>query len=224
MQPSGPLLDQPNLVYEIVADLVDHGFAENDLLWSENCSEPTSAEQFAHEAIFVICNSGMHNRVARTIFAKIRLALKHDFSASTVFGHVGKSAAIDQIWSDRDNLFKGYIEAVDKVAFCRSLPWIGGITSYHLAKNFGVQVAKPDVHLQRLAAKHGTDAQTLCEIIAERTGFKPASVDLILWRACAERIVDSKSGIMRNRIPPAPSTPSPPYQVELFEPVQQELF
>jgi len=87
-----------------------------------------------------------------------------------------------------------YLVAADKVEFCASLPWIGNITKYHLAKNFGADVAKPDVHLQRLADREGTTAQALCERLAKATGYRAATVDVLLWRACANGIINSRTG------------------------------
>jgi hypothetical protein len=223
MQSGGPLYDDPRLIHVVVARLLESGFAEDDIAWSESCGEPESDEAFALETIFVICNSGMHNKVARQIFEKCRDALLGGGSAGDVFGHKGKSEAMDLVWRDRTALREGYVQAEDKVAYCRSIPWIGGITSYHLAKNFGAQVAKPDVHLQRLADRHSTTCQELCETLAERTGFKVATIDLILWRACAERILDGRTGDLRRE--PEERAPRPrAHQHELFEPVQQELF
>jgi hypothetical protein len=170
------------------------GFADEDIEWSENAGPPDDAEDFALEAIFVICNSGMKNTVARRIFEKVKAALQVGQSARTVFGHSGKVGAIDRVWAERDQLFVAYTAATDKVAFCETIPWIGGITKYHLAKNFGAQVAKPDVHLQRLADLHGVSAQALCERLAKATGYKVATVDLLLWRACAEGILDARTG------------------------------
>lgn len=223
MRAAGPLLDDHGYFHRIVADLLSAGFAEDDLTWSQSCGIPTEPDQFALETAFVICNSGMQNRVARMIFEKIRPALLEGRSALDEFGHVGKAKAIDDVWSRRKDLLTGYASAEDKVAFCRSIPWIGGITCYHLAKNFGAQVAKPDVHLQRLADRHGTTCQDLCEMISERTGFPVSSVDLILWRACAERLIDGRTGLAparRDRPEPRMSG----HQHELFQPVQQELF
>lgn len=224
MRAGGPLVDDPGLFHEILAELCTAGFGEGDVEWSEGCGPPETAEAFALETAFVICNSGMQNRIAAAIYARVREALLSGGSAHDVFGHEGKAGAIDSVWRDREALLAGYTAAVDKVGFCRSLPWIGGITCYHLAKNFGAPVAKPDVHLQRLAARHSTDSQTLCDILAERNDLSPATVDVILWRACAERILDSRSGtLVRN----APTTPAPKpvaWQTELFQPVQQDLF
>ena len=173
------------------------GFLHDDMDWSEKCGPPKDAEDFALEAIFVICNSGMQNKVARMIFDRVKPALLEGRSARAGFNHVGKTTAIDAIWNHREGLLVQYMAAEDKVEFCGSLPWIGPITKYHLAKNFGTQVAKPDVHLQRLADLHGCTAQALCERLSAETGLKIATVDLLLWRACAEGIINSKTGEIR---------------------------
>lgn len=196
---------------QLVDELRRAGFADDDIAWSERCMPPTDAGEFAIEAIFVICNSGMKNTVARRIFDKVRAALAAGQSARTVFGHPGKAAAIDAIWRDRQAWFDGFMAAEDKVAFCETIPWIGGITKYHLAKNFGAQVAKPDVHLQRLADLHDITPQALCEQLAASSGLKVATVDLILWRACAIGVLDGRTGRIR------PFTPQPAAdQAELF--------
>lgn len=168
--------------------------ARADIEWAENIGEPTDADDFALEAIFVICNSGMKNTVARGIYERVRAALLSGSSATTAFRHPGKSKAIDTIWRDREALLAGYRSADDKLAFCASLPWIGDITKYHLAKNFGAQVAKPDVHLQRLADLHGCSPQALCERLAAESGYRIGTVDTLLWRACANGIISSRTG------------------------------
>ncbi|TIX59141.1 MAG: hypothetical protein E5V28_07775 [Mesorhizobium sp.] len=168
--------------------------AVEDIAWSESIKPPTDADDFASEAIFVICNSGMKNTIARRIFERVMNAIMCGHSAGTAFGHAGKAKAIDDIWQRRSELLSSYLAAPDKVAFCESLPWIGGITKYHLAKNFGADVAKPDVHLQRLADREGTSAQGLCARLAAETGYRIATVDLILWRACAVGLVSSRTG------------------------------
>ncbi|TIN82184.1 hypothetical protein [Mesorhizobium sp.] len=171
--------------------------ADDDIAWSENLGEPEDASDFASEAIFVICNSGMKNTVARGIYKRVMEAIDRGDSASTAFRHTGKAAAIDAIWKDRHTLLGRYLVAPDKVEFCASLPWIGNITKYHLAKNFGADVAKPDVHLQRLADREGCTAQALCERLAKLTGYRAATVDVVLWRACANGVINSRTGEIR---------------------------
>lgn len=178
---------------QVIVDLRALGFADADIHWSENAGPPENAEHFASEAIFVICNSGMQNDIARAIFAKVMPALRAGRSAFDAFKHPGKAKAIDQIWAKRESYFTRYMAATDKVRFCESLPFIGQITKYHLAKNFGADVAKPDVHLQRLAERYDTTAQKLCEHLAGLSGLKARTVDLLLWRACANGVIDSRS-------------------------------
>jgi len=169
----------------------DAGYADA-IDWSENAVAPANAKAFAREAIYVICNSGMANRVAVPIFDKCMLALQNDQSVTRVFGHPGKSAAIDDIWRRRKYLFGQYRQSDDPIEFFVTLPWIGNITKFHLAKNCGVDVAKPDVHLNRLAELENVTAQELCERLATETGYRAATIDLILWRACADGIIHSR--------------------------------
>lgn len=71
----------------------------------------------------------------------------------------------------------------DPIHQLQRLPFIGPVTSWHLAKNLGLDVAKNDRHLARLAEELGySDANTLCGDIAEATGERVAVVDLVLWR------------------------------------------
>ncbi|MDB5445681.1 MAG: hypothetical protein JWQ97_998 [Phenylobacterium sp.] len=175
------------------------GFAE-DVTWSEELQPPASAEDFALEAIFVICNSGMKNTVARGIYERVRSEMEDGGRAFEAFKHPGKAAAIDAIWDRRFVLYETFMAQTSddlRLSFCESLPWIGGITKFHLAKNFGVDVAKPDVHLQRLADREGVTAQALCERLACATGLRAATVDVVLWRACAEGIINSRTGEVR---------------------------
>jgi len=160
--------------------------------WSESIQPPRSAADLASEAVYVICNSGMSNRVAVPIFEKCMFALRNGQSAKTVFGHPGKAQAIDQIWKKRRSLYRKLSESDDLIAFCQTLPWIGPITKFHLGKNLGADVAKPDVHLNRLAGREDMTAQELCERLAKATGYRAATIDLILWRACADGIIHSR--------------------------------
>ncbi|TCJ41399.1 hypothetical protein [Parafrankia sp. BMG5.11] len=160
--------------------------------WSETILPPLSADLFAEEAIYVICNSGMANRVALSIYNRCLAVLKEGGAAKDVFGHPGKAAAIDRIWLEREELFADYAAAEDKVEQLRSLPFIGSITALHLAKNFGVDTAKPDVHLERLARRENTTTEELCARLAAESGYRVATIDTILWRACADRILNSQ--------------------------------
>lgn len=170
-----------------------------DIAWAEALQEPRNADEFALEIIFVICNSGMRYTTARTIYEKVvsELRRKDGGSAWAVFRHTGKAAAIDAIWKMRRQTFRKYRASQDKLAFIAGLPWIGNITKYHVAKNFGLPYAKPDVHLQRLADALKTTPQRLCEQLAEASGYSVATVDTLLWRAAAVGVLDTSTGAIR---------------------------
>lgn len=181
----------------IVERLGNRGRA--DIEWAETICPPPNATEFACEVIFVICNSGMRYTVALGIFNRVMDALEAGQSATTAFHHRGKTAGIDYVWQQRPQLFAAYVAAADKLEYLETLPWVGPITKYHLAKNFGLDFCKPDVHLQRLADVHKTTPQALCEDLAKCTGYRIATVDTLLWRACADGVVNSRTGELTGR-------------------------
>lgn len=160
--------------------------------WTEALVPPDNADQFAEQTIYVICNSGMANTVASLIYERCMTALRNGNSAADVFRHPGKSLAIDAIWRERQHHHAAYLAAKDKVEALRQLPWIGEVTALHLAKNFGADVAKPDVHMERLARAESTTTEALCARLAAESGYRAATIDTILWRACALKVLNSK--------------------------------
>lgn len=151
--------------------------------WSQRVQAPTDALAFFCEYGWVVVNSGMRNQVAARIWERITAALGRGEPVASAFGHPGKAEAIQRVWDEREAFYADYLAADDKIAYLVGLPWIGEITKWHLAKNFGVDCAKPDRHLVRLAAAEGTTAEGLCQRLARATGDRIATVDLVLWRA-----------------------------------------
>lgn len=181
----------------------------SDITWAETIAPPATAEAFAEEVIFVICNSGMKNTVARMIYGKVMPCVASRRSAFHVFKHRGKANAIDRIWRHRVRLWREFMAiSTDegRLGWLRELPWIGDITKYHLAKNFGMQVAKPDVHLQRLSRLFGQSAQDLCHSLSKRAGLKLATIDTLLWRGAAIGALNTATGEFLPVLP-NPETP-----------------
>jgi hypothetical protein len=64
-----------------------------------------------------------------------------------------------------------------------TLPYVGPVTAFHLAKNLGLNVAKPDRHLSRLATATGfSDAHALCAELGAVLGEPVPVIDIVLWR------------------------------------------
>lgn len=172
----------PDKYLGLKSELTKRGF-ESELKWANTITPPPSAEDFAAEIIFVICNSGMKAQIARPLYERIMRALTTQIPVAAVFGHAGKAAAIESIWQNRVQLFWFYAFASDKLAFIAILPWIGPITKYHVAKNFGLDTIKPDRHLVRLATVAKCSPQALCAQLAAASGDCLPLVDTVLWRA-----------------------------------------
>jgi hypothetical protein len=175
---------------ELEAVLRARGY-DDMITWSETIKPPTDAKTFAKEVVYVICNSGMNFITANGIYWRCVRALARGRSSSTVFRHPGKTKAIDHVWRHRKILFAAFEIAENKLAYCHSLPFIGDVTKHHLAKNLGLDTIKPDVHLMRLAHAEKVSPMALCARLAYQTGYRQSTIDSILWRACADRYLDS---------------------------------
>jgi hypothetical protein len=175
---------------ELEAVLRANGYGDM-IAWSETIMPPIEARTFAKEVIYVICNSGMNFLTANGIYQRCIRALAAGQSSRTVFGHPGKTKAIDHIWQHRKILFAGFQIAENKLGYCHTLPFVGNITKYHLAKNLGLDTIKPDIHLMRLAFAERVSPMALCARLAYQTGYRQSTIDSILWRACADRFLDS---------------------------------
>lgn len=187
---------------KLVRGWVDEAGYAADTEWSEKVGPPVSPEDMAFEIAYVIINSGMRWTVAQGIWGRVRPALETVGRIEPEhFGHPGKRSAINDVWRRRADLFVACRRVLDlgperALAWCLDLPWIGGITKYHLAKNFGVDVAKPDIWLERVSKVVGEDVQALCRRLGQESGLRAATVDLILWRACTERILIFDDGML----------------------------
>jgi hypothetical protein len=162
----------------------------HEIEWAQSVQPVSDPLVFWQEFSWVVINSGMKNQIAEQIWRKVRPAVEGGGSASEVFGHKGKAAAIDHVYANREKLLRQYLAALDKVQFLRELPWIGNITCWHLAKNYGHDVAKPDRHLARIAGAEGVNE--LCARLAAGSGDRIATVDLVIWRAANLGLILSK--------------------------------
>lgn len=162
---------------------------EDDIIWSESLKPCKTAWTFWREFAFVICNSGMKWEIGSSIFRKIVAAYNAGQNVFDVFGHEGKAAAIHEVYLRKQKYFDEYKRSTNKIKHLEKLPWIGPITKFHLAKNLGVDCCKPDRHLVRLAAKHKMTPFELCKKLSKETGDRVATVDVVLWRAAALKLI-----------------------------------
>ena len=180
---------------------MENGF-KKEIEWARDIKLIRDPDIFFKEYVWVVINSGFKNKIAEKIY------LRYLEKGLDAVNHKGKKRAIeetrgrlDRVW----NQFQSADSIEEKLAVLQSLPWIGPITKYHLARNLGLDCAKPDRWLKCLAEIFGyktyvvtlaSDVQRFCSDIStginERNqiptscAFKLGVVDVVLWRYCAE--------------------------------------
>lgn len=176
---------------------IDHGYIFEISMVKNRKFEDVTPDSFFKAFVYVVLNSGMKNQVAHKIYCNFlekfgqeeNVALNDIKSGLGVIGHPGKRQAINNAFFQHMQWFTMLKEKEsldDRLVFLESLPWIGPITRYHLARNLGIDVAKPDRHMMRVAKHFGyDDVQEMCEELSEQTADRIGVVDIILWRFCS---------------------------------------
>lgn len=159
-----------------------------------------SEREFLTESAWVIIAAGLSDAVVRRVFPEVYSAFD-EFAdigriversavyrrrAGRVFGHRGKVEGIlyAAAWIAARGWQRARTEIVENGPEALStIPYLGPATSLHLMKNLGLEVAKPDRHLRRVALELGFESpQELCEAVATLTGDPVSVIDLVFWR------------------------------------------
>ncbi|WP_243375641.1 hypothetical protein [Microvirga solisilvae] len=101
-------------------------------------SAPETADDFAQSVIATICHASVTAGVGRRTFERCMRALEFGSTSRMAFRHPAKASAIDQIWSEREQLFHNYTVSPDKLRFLSTLPGIGPVTKHALARRLGL--------------------------------------------------------------------------------------
>lgn len=165
----------------------------DEIKWAQSVNfDSINAVTFFKEFCWAVLCSGMKEKVARGMMERL---FNNGFHPETI-GHPLKRKALEVGVSKYLEWFKRLKEMPNgmRVDFLDTLPHIGPITKYHLAGNLGLDFAKPDVHLSRIAKRYGyASVQEMCKFIASKTGERIRTVDLVLWRYC-----ESHDGLSRS--------------------------
>jgi len=98
----------------------------------------------------------------------------------------------DMTWGNWINYKQQIKDSVPGFDILEELPFIGPKTKFHLARNMGFNVAKPDRHLERIAAAYKMTTASMCKYLSEKseelTGihYDVHTIDSIFWRAASE--------------------------------------
>jgi hypothetical protein len=187
--------------YKIAKDYaLNQGF-DTEIFWQKTRKFGNFDEtELLRESAWVILCSGFREATVRRCFPFISLCFYDWESASWIRDNSSLCKATASTRFRNEQKLNAIVRTavhIDQVSFAafkdqilhepiktlRQLPFIGEITAYHLAKNLGAPVAKPDRHLMRLADRMGFECpQELCTEISRATGDPITVVDLILWR------------------------------------------
>ena len=102
-----------------------------------------------------------------------------------VIKHYGKRKAIEHVLDNCERYYRTLQSSNNKIDWLTTLPWIGPVTKYHLARNLDIDTVKPDRHLVRLTERFGYENPLkMCEIIQKETNERLGVIDIVLWRYC----------------------------------------
>lgn len=180
--------------------VIDSGYFSEIDRQDQSLMRPASEHDLLREAAWVVLSSGMREQVIRRLFPAVTAAF-HDWSSAA---HVARDQThciekalrffrhrpkIDAIAHNCVLVHQLGAESIlrrterEGPAVLQLFDYVGEVTCWHLAKNLGLDVVKPDRHLVRIAGAAGYESPSvLCREIAEFTGDRVAVVDIVLWR------------------------------------------
>lgn len=182
------------------ARLIKLGYAD-EIDWQYDVAlDQLNESILLQESAWVILNSGMRETVVRKRFKFISQAFNDWESAKYISNnefacrrnalrYFNNKPKIDAIISIAKRIAaEGFNKILSEIKahgieFLKQFPFLGPVTSIHLAKNIGLKVAKPDRHLKRLASSIGYESvQDLCEELSLITEDPVPVIDIVLWR------------------------------------------
>ena len=162
-------------------EVIKKGF-EKEINWYDNIPslDQISKWFFFREYCWVVLNSGMKNSVAEKIFDTFWNNGDFNFEA---IKHPNKNKSIKEVYAKLDRYFTNVKNSKNILKYLETLPHIGPITKFHLAKNLGFNCGKPDRHLERITSFFEcSSVQDFCKDVSEISNDKISVVDVVFWR------------------------------------------
>lgn len=192
-------------IFSEAAEYVRTNRLEAEVEWQRRTSYANATERdLLRETAWVILCTGFRESVVRKVFDYVSLCFC-DWESSAIIidtfpacrdaalATFRNRAKLDAIVETARQIhaigFASIKQTIhrDPINELQRFPYIGPVTAWHLAKNLGFDVAKPDRHLARISRRLGyQSAWQLCDSIAAVTGETVKVIDLILWRYLAD--------------------------------------
>jgi hypothetical protein len=171
--------------------------------WAENVRRPADPEEMALNLASVIITSNLrYNGPGKAVLARITEALRNGRSITPVeFNNTSKVNAIKQIWRGRHELFARMrsIQSLEQAeAWCEGIPYIQGpALRYQAIRDCALaDVLKPDRHLLRIAESNGESLEEMGERLSRLTGESKGVIDMVLWCAASEGLIQREEAPM----------------------------
>ena len=203
-----------NYLVQINQDSDKSTFAE----LKQNLDNPKklNPKEFAEEIIYVILASGFKQKTAKKYFYLIIDYLKKSKPPTLenllqIFNNKNKMKAVLKIWENKKKYCKEFYvkkPLQKQLNFLQTLPHIGNITKFHIARNLGLNFVKYDIWIQRLGvclfgcendvckidnSKLSPYIQQICDKMFNELSLslneKEGYIDVVLWKACQQNIL-----------------------------------
>lgn len=194
-------IDKLGKFYFIAKQYVIHKGYSNEIDWQfEVDFKNLDKRTFLREYTWVVLASGLSDKVVRKVFPKVSIILndwidlepivksiyKFEKKLLNIFNNKLKiKALLDTIEYVYKKSFKHIKKMIKEegLNYLKKLSFIGEITCYHLAKNIGIPLPKPDRHLVRIAETLGFNStEELCSTLSDNFSEKIQVVDIVIWR------------------------------------------
>jgi hypothetical protein len=163
--------------------VIDEGYEEEinyvRTLLARPLSEITT-DFFFRQYVFVVLCSYWKEQYARKEWDRF-------FATGNleVISNRRKRAAVAKGIDQADGWLRDLKVSEDPIEFLDTLPMIGEVTKYHLARNIGIDCVKPDRHLIRVAEfLNFKTPLDLCITIREEVNEPLGVIDVVIWRMC----------------------------------------
>jgi hypothetical protein len=192
-------------IYARAAQYVRSAGLEHEIEWQRQTdSRQITESDFLRETAWVILCSGFRESIIRRVFDHLSLCFcDWESAAAIVDSYPGCYLAAQASFCSTPKLsaivetarrveatgFAAVKAAIfaNPIETLRQFPFVGPVTVWHLIKNLGYDVAKPDRHLIRISNHLGfCEPAQFCTAIADATGEAVKVVDLIVWRFFAD--------------------------------------
>ncbi|GHU80706.1 hypothetical protein FACS189468_1230 [Spirochaetia bacterium] len=180
--------------------IIQNGY-DDEIEWQYNIDfYHLDEETFLREYSWVVLNTGMKEKTIKKIFPSISSSFLFWQSSQEIvdcknncknnaLGYFNNEKKINAIIDTAAIISKDGFQSIytaicnEGIDYLQNLPFIGPITSFHLAKNIGFSVAKPDRHLVKIMKElNYSSVEALCSEISELTDDPIPVVDIVLWR------------------------------------------